>query len=52
MQELVFSAKILVLASHDRKLIETLCTRAIWLEHGKIKMDGKVAEVSAAYFGE
>lgn len=52
MQDLVSSAKILVLASHDRKLIETLCTRAILLEHGKIKMDGNVAEVAAAYFGE
>ena len=48
---LVDSAKILVIASHSRKLIEQTCTRAIWLEHGQVKMDGPAMEVAAAYFG-
>jgi lipopolysaccharide transport system ATP-binding protein len=48
---LVDSAKILVIASHSRKLIEKTCTRAIWMEHGQIKMDGPAMEVAAAYFG-
>lgn len=46
----VDSTKILVLASHSRELIAKTCNRAIWLEHGSIKMDGPVAEVTAAYF--
>lgn len=48
---LVDSAKILVIASHSRTLIEQTCTRAIWLEHGQVKMDGPALEVAAAYFG-
>lgn len=48
---LVDSAKILVIASHSRKLIEQTCIRAIWLEHGQVKMDGPAMEVAAAYFG-
>jgi lipopolysaccharide transport system ATP-binding protein len=48
---LVDSAKILVIASHSRKLIEKTCTRAIWMEHGQVRMDGPAEEVAAAYFG-
>jgi lipopolysaccharide transport system ATP-binding protein len=48
---LVGSTKILVIASHSRELIERTCNRALWLEHGKIKMDGSVEEVCSAYFG-
>jgi len=48
---LVDSAKILVIATHSRELIEKTCTRAIWMEHGQVKMDGPALEVAAAYFG-
>ena len=48
---LVDSAKILVIATHSRELIEKTCTRAIWMEHGQVKMDGPANEVAAAYFG-
>jgi lipopolysaccharide transport system ATP-binding protein len=48
---LVDSAKILVIASHSRELIEKVCTRVIWLEHGQIRADGPVAEVLPMYFG-
>lgn len=48
---LVDATKILVIASHSRELIETSCNRAIWLEHGQIKMDGSASEVCSAYFG-
>jgi len=27
------------------------CNRAIWLEHGKIRMDGDSQSVVTAYFG-
>lgn len=49
--ELVDATKILVIASHSRELIESSCNRAIWLEHGQIKMDGSASEVCSAYFG-
>jgi lipopolysaccharide transport system ATP-binding protein len=49
--EVVDSTKILVVATHSRELLETTCNRAIWLEHGQIKMDGPAREVAQAYFG-
>jgi len=51
MHELLESTKILVLASHSRQLIEKTCSRVLWLEHGKIKMDGPVEVVTKMYFG-
>lgn len=49
--QVVDSTKILVIATHSRELLETTCNRAIWLEHGKIKLDGPAKEVAKAYFG-
>ncbi len=51
MNELVQSTNILVIASHSRELVLRTCNRLIWLEHGKIRMDGDVVTVSNAYFG-
>jgi lipopolysaccharide transport system ATP-binding protein len=51
LRELVSETKILVIATHSRALVESVCNRAIWLEHGQIKMDGPASEVSKAYFG-
>ena len=49
--EMVDATKILAIASHSRELIEKVCNRVIWLEHGQVKMDGSVADVLPAYFG-
>lgn len=51
MRTLVQSTNILVIASHARDLILETCNRVLWLEHGKIRMDGPAEEVVAAYFG-
>lgn len=51
MAELVRATNILVIASHSRDLILHTCNRVLWLEHGKIKMDGDPESVVAAYFG-
>lgn len=51
LRELVSETKILVIATHSRELVESVCNRAIWLEHGQIKMDGPISEVNRAYFG-
>lgn len=50
MSEVVQSTSILVVATHSRELATNTCTRAIWLEHGKIKMDATPEEVCQAYF--
>ncbi|MFC4624740.1 ABC transporter ATP-binding protein [Daeguia caeni] len=51
MQSLVDSTKILILASHSKALLAKNCNRIIWLEHGRIKMDGQPQDVLPAYFG-
>ena len=51
LSSLVEQTKILVIASHSRSLIERVCTRAVWLDHGKIRMDGNPQDVCKAYFG-
>ena len=51
LSKLVAATKILVIASHSKTLIKRVCNRAIWLDHGRIKMDGSVEEVCKAYFG-
>lgn len=50
--ELVQSTNILVLASHSETLIRHICNRVIWLEHGRVRMDGPVNEVTDAYFDQ
>lgn len=51
LRNLVSETKILAIATHSRELVEAVCNRAIWLEHGQVKMDGPVSEVVPAYFG-
>jgi ABC-type polysaccharide/polyol phosphate transport system ATPase subunit len=48
-REFTESATTLVLASHSDALVRELCTRAIWLQNGKILMDGGVDEVLGSY---
>ena len=50
LSDLVSETKILVIATHSRELVSSVCNRAIWLEHGQIKMDGPAGDVSKAYF--
>ena len=52
LSQLVKSTNILVLASHSRELVMKTCNRVLWLEHGKIRMDGTPEEVLPYYFGD
>lgn len=51
LQELVNNSEILVIASHTRSLIEEICNKVVWLEHGVIKKVGPVSEIVPEYFG-
>lgn len=51
LNDLVKSSRILVIASHSRELIEKTCNRAMWFEHGKLKLDSSPKEVCTAYWG-
>ena len=50
LNELIDNSNILVIASHSKSLLKRCCKRVIWLEHGKIKMDGPANEVLTQYF--
>jgi ABC-type polysaccharide/polyol phosphate transport system ATPase subunit len=41
--------KTLIAVSHDFDVVRRLCTRAVWLEHGRVRMDGEVNKVVNAY---
>lgn len=43
------SAGTIILATHAMREVTATCNRAIWLEHGKIRMAGPPTEVVAAY---
>ncbi|CNG97385.1 ABC transporter [Yersinia thracica] len=51
LSEMVQATNILVIASHSRSLVMKTCNRVIWLEHGKVFMDGDVESVCSRYFG-
>ena len=52
MKELRNSGKTMVFVTHSMYQVENLCNRAIWLCDGKIKMDGKPADVVKEYLKE
>lgn len=43
------AGKGLLIVSHAGKTIQQLCDRAIWLDHGKLRMDGSTEHVISAY---
>jgi lipopolysaccharide transport system ATP-binding protein len=51
LQDLVDNSEILVIASHNKSLIEQTCNKVVWLEHGVIKKAGPVKEITQQYFG-
>lgn len=42
----------LLFVSHDVGAVTSLCSRAIWLDHGVLKMDGNAKETVEAYLAE
>ncbi len=41
----------MLLVAHDLTLVRSMCQRAIWLDHGVVRLSGASAEVSDAYHG-
>lgn len=42
----------LILVTHDLASLQSICSRALWLDSGKIRMVGKVKDVSNEYLSE
>jgi len=51
LESVVRGAEILVLTSHQVSVINTWCTRVIWLDSGRIRADGPPDAVIAQYLG-
>jgi ABC-type polysaccharide/polyol phosphate transport system ATPase subunit len=49
MRELLTSGKTILLVTHSTKEVESICTRAILMENGKLALDGKPEEVIEKY---
>jgi ABC-type polysaccharide/polyol phosphate transport system ATPase subunit len=49
--ELKNSGTTLLCVSHSAQAVQSLCSRALWLDHGELLMDGPASEVLDAYEG-
>lgn len=49
LSEMLRRVDILVLATHDGKIMERLCNKVIWLDHGSVKKIGSFEEVYSDY---
>jgi lipopolysaccharide transport system ATP-binding protein len=49
MREVAGGGRTVIFVSHNSAAVASLCTRAIWLERGRIREDGAADEVVAAY---
>ena len=52
MRELAARGKILIVVSHSMGAIIEMCTRCIWVDDGRIRMDGDPVSVTQAYIDE
>lgn len=48
-QEMIDKGTTIIIVSHDISLIERLCNKVLWLEHGKQKCIGNKAEICRLY---
>src|SRR3954447_14539365 len=49
MRHVLSNGTTLVLVSHDLAAVEATCSRAVWLDGGRVQSDGPVREVLASY---
>ena len=51
-RELVAAGGLVVAAGHDHPLLERICTRALWMDGGRIVADGLFAALQGRYLAE
>ncbi len=52
MMDLMRQARAVVMVGHDLPIMKSMCTRILWLEHGRIRAEGAPAEIIPAYLHE
>ncbi|MBX2982309.1 MAG: ABC transporter ATP-binding protein [Flavobacteriales bacterium] len=51
MKDSAKSGRTVLFVSHNMTAMRSLCQRVIWMEHGRVRMQGPTEEVVAAYLG-
>ncbi|HEV3235544.1 MAG TPA: ABC transporter ATP-binding protein [Gemmataceae bacterium] len=49
MRDMMARARLIVVVSHDLDSLANLCDRCIWMDHGRIRREGPVKDMIAAY---
>lgn len=49
MKQMIAKARLIVMVSHDMSAVTAFCNKAVWLDHGRIRMSGPAQAVVAAY---
>ena len=49
MREMMDKAQLIVMVSHDLEAVKRLCHRVVWMDHGRVRQQGRPAEVIEAY---
>jgi ABC-type polysaccharide/polyol phosphate transport system ATPase subunit len=49
MRDMIARAKLIVFVSHDLGSVAKLCDRAVWMDHGRVRLVGPTGKVIAAY---
>lgn len=49
-KEICARGKIVIVVSHSMQAVKDICNRCLWMQHGRIVMDGTPAAVTTAYF--
>ena len=52
MGDVAKEGRTVLFVSHNMAAVENLCTHALWLEHGQVRMNGKTAPIVDQYLGE
>jgi ABC-type polysaccharide/polyol phosphate transport system ATPase subunit len=48
-REMMSQARMIVMVSHQLDSLANLCTRCLWMDHGRVKLEGVPGTVIAAY---
>jgi ABC-type polysaccharide/polyol phosphate transport system ATPase subunit len=49
MREMIDKAELIVMVSHELEPLRKFCNRGLWMDHGKVRMDGPIDDVIRAY---
>ncbi|HKI31273.1 MAG TPA: ABC transporter ATP-binding protein [Gemmataceae bacterium] len=49
MRDMMARAELIVMVSHELDPLRKFCQRGIWLDHGKVRLDGPIDDVVGAY---